>query len=231
MGQPGGPASQAQPGVTGYVWLMLPAALMLSFAGALPLVLGAVYGGLGNVPPRVFLYLPFVSPLLPSALLWMAWMHSKRNGEGFAVSTPETRAADVGIGVAVGALCILVFVGSLALLRRMGQPAPDFSSLSLVHHVFFSTVGALVPGVAEEVYFRGFLSRRLEGLSPALVLLLTSASFASWHLLSPPYLLHTFVIGLVLGATYALRGRLLPCMVAHTLANMSAGILFVKGWV
>jgi len=48
--------------------------------------------------------------------------------------------------------------------------------------------------------------------------------------LSPSYLLHPFLIGLILGAVVLRSGRLLPAMLAHGLAKMAAGLLIVHGW-
>jgi membrane protease YdiL (CAAX protease family) len=75
------------------------------------------------------------------------------------------------------------------------------------------------------------LMRKLSGLKPALLILITSLSFASWHILSPTYLPHTFLIGVILGITYYRTRRLLPVMLAHSLANMSAGVLIFKGYI
>lgn len=66
---------------------------------------------------------------------------------------------------------------------------------------------------------------------PALLIIITSLSFAFWHILTPSYLPHTFLMGAVFGSIYYSTKRLLPVMLAHTLANMSAGILILKGYI
>jgi membrane protease YdiL (CAAX protease family) len=214
------------------LWLLLPAALMFGFQAALPRGLVAVYGGMDRIPPSVFYYLPFISPLFPLALLLVAVARTRSTaGQWFVVSTPGTRAGDALLGVGLGIVAVAIFGSSLLLLRRLGFAVPDFSAMSVTHHVFFATVGAVVPGIAEELYFRGFLGRELAGWKTGLVLLASSLSFASWHLLTPTYLPHTFLIGLLFGAAHVHTGRLLPPMVAHCFANMSAGVLILKGWV
>ena len=72
--------------------------------------------------------------------------------------------------------------------------------------MYFSTIGALVPGITEEIYFRGFLAKAFDDLSAATIILLTSLSFSLWHVLTPAYLLHTFLIGLVLAVAYHRTG-------------------------
>lgn len=220
--------------LTKWIWLVLPVVIMLLFQTTLPLVLQLIYGGLNNVNPEIFFYLPFISPLFPLVLFLIAYPQLKKSEVAeskLVVTKKDTLATDIYVGVGVGVVCVLVFVGSLAALRSLSYSVPDFSTMSYVHHLFFSTIGAIVPGIAEEVYFRGFLMHKFSNFKPALLILITSLSFASWHILSPSYLPHTFLIGVILGITYYRTKRLLPVMVAHTLANMSAGVLILKGYI
>lgn len=206
---------------------------MLLFQTTLPLVLQLVYGGLNKVNHEIFFYLPFISPLFPLVLFLIthAQLKSEVAESKLVVTNKETLATDIYLGVGVGVVCVLVFVGSLAALRSLSYSVPNFSAISYVHHLFFSTIGAIVPGIAEEVYFRGFLMHKFRNFKPPLLILITSLSFASWHILSPSYLLHTFLIGVILGITYYRTRRLLPVMISHTLANMLAGVLILKGYI
>jgi membrane protease YdiL (CAAX protease family) len=186
----------------------------------------------GGLTPDVFFFLPFVSVVPPLLLFAISYLQWRRDpSRRLVICTRATLAGDVWRGAVTGLLCVIVFFGSLRVLRSLGVAAPDFSSLTLTHHLFFSTVGALIPGISEELYFRGFLMARFRDLRPTLLIVLTSASFALWHIQSPSYLLHTFIIGLILGLTVYRTQRLLPAMIAHTLANASAGMLIVGGWV
>lgn len=207
---------------------------MLLFQATLPLILETIYGGLNNVNPKIFFYLPFISPLFPLLLFLIAYLQLKKSEVAeskLLVTEKDTLAADIYLGVGVGVVCVLMFVVSLAALRSLSYSVPDFSTMSYVHHLYFSTIGAIVPGIAEEVYFRGFLMHEFNSFKPALLIFITSLSFASWHILSPSYLPHTFLIGVILGITYYRTKRLLPVMIAHTLANMSAGVLILKGYI
>jgi membrane protease YdiL (CAAX protease family) len=220
--------------LTKWVWIAIPVVIMLLFQMMLPIALQLIYGSLNNVNPDIFFYLPFISPLLPLILFLIAYWQLKKTESTeskLVVTKREKLATDIYIGIGVGIVCVLVFVSSLAVLRSLSYPVPDFSSMSYVHHLFFSTIGAIVPGIGEEVYFRGFLMRKFSNFKPALLVLITSLSFASWHILSPAYLLHTFLVGVILGITYYRTRRLLPVMTAHTFANMSAGVLILKGYI
>lgn len=220
--------------LTKWVWVIIPVAIMLLFQSMLPIVLQSIYGSLNNVNPEVFFYLPFISPVFPLVLFLIAYPQLKNPvsiESNVVVTRRDKLATDIYMGVGVGLVCLLVFVSAVAVLRSLSYSVPDFSSMRVVHHLFFSTVGAIVPGIGEEVYFRGLLMRKFGDFNPALLILITSLSFASWHILTPTYLPHTFVIGTILGITYYRTRRLLPVMVAHTVANMSAGVLMLEGLI
>lgn len=220
--------------LTKWIWVVIPVVIMLLFQMTLPIALQLIYGDLNNVNPEIFFYLPFISPLFPLILFLIAYPRLKESEAAepkLVVTKRDKLANDIYIGVGVGIVCVLVFVSSLAVLRSLSYPVPDFSAMSYIHHLFFSTIGAVVPSIAEEVYFRGFLMRKFNDFKPALLILITSLSFASWHILSPSYLPHTFLVGVILGITYYRTKRLLPVMIAHTVANMSAGVLILKGYI
>ena len=218
--------------LTRWIWIVLPVAIMLLFERAIVVSIALVSNISGGIDPRVFFYLPFLSILPPLALFLIWYLRPARGHECKLVITVRGKVGrDVGLGLGGAVLCVAVFVGSLGLLRALAMPTPDYSSLRWAHHVFFATIGALVPGIAEEVYFRGFLTQKFGDLQPTVLILITSVSFAFWHILSPPYLLHTFLVGVILGIIYHRTGRLLPIITAHTVANASAGVLFLAGYV
>ena len=218
--------------ISRWIWIILPVCIMLLFERVVIASIDLVEMISGGIDPRLFFYIPFLS-LLPPLILFLIWYlrPARIHEHKLIVTRHGTVARDVSLGVGGAALCLAVFIGSLELQQLLSFPTPDFSSLSWAHHVFFSTAGALVPGIAEEVYFRGFLMQKFAGLRPALLILVTSLSFASWHILSPSYLLHTFLVGAILGIIYHYTRRLLPVVLAHALANALAGVLFMTGYV
>jgi membrane protease YdiL (CAAX protease family) len=219
-------------GISRWIWIILPVCIMLLFERVVIASINLVGKISGGIDPRLFFYIPFLS-LLPPLILVLIWYlrPARIHEQKLIVTCHGTAARDVSLGVGGAVLCLAVFIGSLELQRLLSFPPPDFSSLSRVHHVFFSTAGALVPGITEEVYFRGFLMKKFSDLRPALLILVTSLSFASWHILSPSYLLHTFLVGAILGIIYHYTRRLLPVVLAHTLANALAGVLFMMGYL
>lgn len=213
-----------------WIWLVLPAGIMLLFQRALVGGIGLIAKASGGLDPKLLFSISFLS-IIPPAILFLIWYARVTRGREphLVFASRGHRARDVTLGIGGAALCIAVFLGSLQFLRALSMPTPNFVGIHWVHHVFFSTVGAAVPGIAEEVYFRGFLQQKFRDLPPALVIFFTSVSFAFWHILTPPYLLHTFLIGVILGILYHRTRRLLPVVIAHTLANASVGILVVTG--
>lgn len=88
-------------------------------------------------------------------------------------------------------------------------------------------LAALRAGLQEEIIAVGFLTRKLQLISPAmtvLVLILISALFrASYHLYQGfSAFLGNFVMGLVFAYYFHRTGRVAPLVIAHTLMNSVA---------
>jgi membrane protease YdiL (CAAX protease family) len=86
-------------------------------------------------------------------------------------------------------------------------------------------------GVCEELVYRGFLIRYLHqlphGLMPVSSLLLSSIVFAAIHAPHGPRgVLHSGIVGMMLGGLFLLSGNLLLPMMVHALAN--ARILWIR---
>ncbi len=215
-----------------WLWFLLPPCIVLAFDKLIVMALTSWHQAFGELAPQVFFYLPFLSVFPPLLLFAISVRQRRINPDRrVIICNRQHWQSDVRLGCIIGLLCIIEFVCSQMALRKLGVAAPNLSSLSLTHHVFFSTIGAMIPGISEELYFRGFLKARFGDLRPTLLIVLASASFSLWHILTPSYLLHTFIIGLTLGITVNQTQRLLPAMIAHTLANMLAGILILKGYI
>ena len=94
--------------------------------------------------------------------------------------------------------------------------------------VWWTVVTSVTAGVGEEIYFRGFLFKRLDRLSRPVLQLATSLAFAVRHL-SPVMLLHTFLMGLVFGWIYLRTKRLFPVILGHILVDVVGGIWMLTG--
>ncbi len=78
---------------------------------------------------------------------------------------------------------------------------------------------ALLPAVAEEIFFRGFLGAAFRvGRSAVPGILAASALFALLHL-APPQFPYTFALGVVLSLLVARSGTLVTAVVAHAAFN------------
>jgi len=85
-------------------------------------------------------------------------------------------------------------------------------------------LAALRAGLQEEIIAVGFLTRKLQQISPALtvvILILISATFrASYHLYQgPSAFFGNFVMGLVFAWYFHKTSRVAPLVIAHTLMN------------
>jgi membrane protease YdiL (CAAX protease family) len=105
-------------------------------------------------------------------------------------------------------------------------PAADFPPHL---HLYFMTVGAVIPGFCEELFFRGMLFRIGANTPGWLLVLLSAAGFALWHLNTPLYLVHTFVLGVMFGVLVLMTKRVAPAAIAHTVANAAFGALLLTG--
>jgi membrane protease YdiL (CAAX protease family) len=97
-------------------------------------------------------------------------------------------------------------------------------------HLYFMTIGALVPGVCEELFFRGMMMKVGSRLPRVAIIVLTAIAFSVWHIGTPAYLPHTFLLGLIFGILANASGRLAPSMIAHTIANAGMGLLLLSGF-
>ncbi len=128
--------------------------------------------------------------------------------------------APYAAGVAAGAfgLAFLYF----RLLKSLGAPAisylEDFREAGWpLWSAFLLT--SLMPGIFEEVAFRGFVQGRLARLLGAREALLLSAGLFAVAHLSPAVFPSHFLMGLALGAIRHRTGSLYPGMAAHALWN------------
>jgi len=208
------------------------AALLMLYSGPIILAsLSAVYGDMANVPPTVLGNLMLVSPIFPLLLGLVAIARLKVAGVairpllGFS---RRTIASDLALGAGIAVLGLATAMISLFVLAPY-MAVPPFAQFPLHAHIFFATIGAVVPGVCEELYFRGMLFK-IGAPAPRWLLITGSAvAFALWHIGNPIYLAHTFVLGLLLGIVVAKRQRLAPAIIGHTLANAGFGLWILAG--
>lgn len=95
--------------------------------------------------------------------------------------------------------------------------------------LWFGTLIALVAGIVEETFFRGYAMERIKTLTGSTLLawLLPLGVFASLHLyLGWAGVLNAFCMGLVMAALYWWRRDLLGNMISHALVDLTFVVLF-----
>ena len=210
-------------------WLLVPSLLM--FLGS-NVVFGAFMLRFRDVTvagPATFSVGPVTWSVLHLVLIWIALRRlrasriSVRDIIGFG---RKRLLGDLGLGVAIAAAGTAVVLLSLRAVEPIfgAGPAP-FPVWAMV---WWTVVTSVTAGVGEEIYFRGFLFKRLDRLSRPVLLFVTSFAFAVWHL-SPLMLLHTFLMGLVFGWIYLRTKRLFPVLLGHILVDVVGGIWMLSG--
>ena len=135
---------------------------------------------------------------------------------------------DLGLGLGGGFLLFSLVVG-LAALAGVYNIVGEGSTATLL--MTFVTV-ALIPGVVEEVLFRGILFRFLEQFGGSwFALALTSALFGLGHIFNPnASLFSSFAIaveaGILLGGAYMLTRSLWAPIGLHAAWNFTQGYIF-----
>ncbi len=186
--------------------------------------LGAIFGDVSKAPPEVLQNLVYVSPAFPLILGLAAVVRLKIGGTDVIASTglfAKTIGGDALLGVFAGLACVGVAVTSLQTAARY-MDVPAMHMMPAQVHIYFS--------LCEELFFRGMLTRVGSRIPAAAMILISAAAFSLWHVGTPAYLPHTFLMGLILGVLVIGSGRLAPAIIAHTVANAGMGLLFLQGY-
>ena len=214
------------------VWAVVAYLLATNSEALIVFALGFLYGSITAAPASVLQNLIYVSPVFPLILGLFAVVRLKLAGENIWATTglfERTLPGDALLGAFAGVACVGVAATSMQIAARYFD-VPPMHAMPPQVHLYFMTIGAVVPGVCEELYFRGMMMRVANGLAAAVLVPLTSAAFSIWHVGTPAYLPHTFLLGLILGMLTLGTGRLAPAIVAHTIANAGMGLLFLYGY-
>jgi membrane protease YdiL (CAAX protease family) len=167
-------------------------------------------------------------------ILWRTSAHDIRTGQlGLAMPNP---ALIVTISVVLSALILLNQI--MGLRRLVSQPAkiqgilPQlalklFPQDDVERLAFFALVATVA--LCEELIYRGFVQSVFQDWSRGSVIVAifgSSAFFAFAHLYQGRRgLVSTLTIGIIFSAIRAWTGSLLPCVVAHFVADMTVGML------
>lgn len=212
----------------GWGWLLLPVLLM--FVGS-NLVFGLFMLRLSNLAEAgaaTRAVGPVIWSVLQMVLLWIAVrrLRTVQASLGGLIGFERQRLLhDLGLGVVIaGAGTAVILLSLRAVEPIFGAGTVPFPMWGIL---WWTTIGAVTAGIGEEIYFRGFLFKRLGRLSAPALLVVTSLAFAVWHA-SPVMLLHTFLGGILLGWVYLRTRRLFPVILGHTFTNVVGGITFLS---
>mgnify|MGYP006433997827 CR=1 FL=1 len=160
-------------------------------------------------------------------------LHTVRNPAGFL----RLRVPD-GTLLGLAVLGILALQPVVQWLAAVNQQLPlpetfqamDESQKQLIQQVLQGDLGlmfslamlAVVPGICEELLFRGYTQRQLErGLGPAWGIVLTGMLFGAYHL-RPSQILPLAVLGIFLAYLTWRTGSLWPAILVHFVHNALA---------
>jgi uncharacterized protein len=171
-----------------------------------------IAGSLASSFALVFTLLAIVQPRTPAALrLAPGW----ETGRALAVMALGMLA----LGQALDSLTWLTGLGqrgAMMVVRRVleGAAGPDLFGAVVVF--------GLIAGVAEELFFRGYMQTRLaEAWGAARAVVVTAACFGVLHVdLSGIHMALAFAMGLYLGFVVERTGSVLPAIVCHVVNNI-----------
>lgn len=137
------------------------------------------------------------------------------------------------------AACALLVLGTLGvqgiiqlLSPLLGEPSENLVELANMlgtgtgtGAVFVTVLASVLPGLCEELFFRGYAQTRLVlRFGAPLAILFCSALFALAHF-DPQHVVAVFPLGVWLGVIAWLAGSIWPAVIAHALNNAFAVIV------
>ncbi|HMO15956.1 MAG TPA: ABC transporter permease subunit/CPBP intramembrane protease [Pirellulaceae bacterium] len=203
--------------------------------------------------PLIVLGLVLIFGVIPLAI---TTFRRVRIVSGYALYRPHflVLIAAVLLGIGLGPLLSQVIIESLRLQEWWFGESNNEALVSAAREqvakwklipAFFLLPGlSIVPGIVEELFFRGCLFQSLrQRFRPWTVILMTAIIFGLFHLITAGSLglsrfLPTMAMGIVLGYVCYRSGSVIPCMVLHSLHNLlTVSIVYYRedlaaaGWI
>ena len=213
-----------------------PRVLPTVLQGIVPIVVGlaALWYVQAFTPENLLMGIPIhqgIAVLLP-LLAMLAWQRvDVVRTLGLGLPRSVGRAVLAALGAASLGAGLFIVSAAVMLALQGTEVSPAIRSLSerliglIQQHPWWVswTLMALVPPVAEELLFRGWLLSALSGERPtrgrlAAAVVVQAALFAVAHIL-PERMPATFSLGLVAGCLRVATGSLLPAVVLHSVHN------------
>jgi uncharacterized protein len=220
-------------GTTGVVkpgrWLWLRSLLwLIGFTLLLAVIVGAPGEAMRRLLPKDDLVLRFAGQCLGAALAIGGYVLAVRFVERRKASelAPRAALAELSIGLLIG---VLMFAAVMAILVGSGLYAIRINGAA---PAWLAAGAAIESGVVEELIIRGVILRLLwRGFGPVVAFVASALLFGAGHLFNPnSSVFAAFCIaieaGVMLGAFYALTGRLWVSIGVHAAWNFTQGYLF-----
>jgi len=158
-----------------------------------------------------------------------SWLHARRVGAFLRLRGVDPRLLGLSIGGVLGMQPVVQWLAQLNQALPLPEVLQAFeqTQLEMIRSVLESGMGvsfnlvmlALVPGVCEELLFRGYAQRQFERWGgPAYGILLSGMLFGAYHL-RPTQILPLMVLGTYLAYLTWRTGSLLPAMAVHVVHN------------
>lgn len=114
-----------------------------------------------------------------------------------------------------------------ALSNAFGEPS-EIADIAEAENglqlIFCIAVTCLLPAIGEEVFFRGYVMRGYERISPAVAVIVSSISFSLMHG-NAQQMCYAFVLGLVMGTVTLMSDSLLAGSVMHFTLNLLSTLI------
>jgi membrane protease YdiL (CAAX protease family) len=208
--QPASPAANLRGVGQAYMLLVASGLLIVTFGSVAQLA-----------SPRIGLAFTEVGLILLPALVYVRTKNVAFR-EAFRLRpTPITTIlAGVLLGVTGWGVAIGIYLLSVPLLGK-GPKLEIFDPKTLSDLLILLPIFSVLPGVCEEILFRGTVQGILERKGPWRAVIYTSILFGVFHL-NPWNLVPATFLGFVLGVLALRTGSILPSMVAHASVNATA---------
>lgn len=115
-----------------------------------------------------------------------------------------------------------LFNGESQTMEQIGEAIRSVPALQ----AFLTVLGiSLVPGLTEEIFFRGYIqSRLLQRWHPVGAIFVSGLFFAAFHL-EPAHVVAVFPMGIWLGVVAWVTGSVWPAVLCHTFNNAASCVL------
>lgn len=196
--------------------------MAFTFAALIPyaaaLVVTLLLGGTARIYGNLF-----VTQLSYLGIALWFGLRSKKGLSAFVVNKFEVKYLFLAIGLLYGMLFGLGYLNELFtdLIKAEGVSVPLDTPAQFV--LTLVAVGIL-PGIMEEILFRGVILSGLSRIKTVYAVLLNGALFSLFHT-NPAQTIYQFITGAVFALVVLRSGSIIPTIVMHLLNNLT--VLFI----